>query len=168
MGYNLQWLAVKNKDAKIVLKNIGLKSIHQYEELPESNFNALKINDWYLVSNNFVKYFDLAIDEERDDVPIVKECNEVYKHFTDEMIKVLSKNCQVIRFDTSEYKMFSKVDCWEDGKNIWSVLHDCEYGIEHLGIEGNPPKILDNIANKFKKNKMKIEIGVWIIFMKSL
>jgi hypothetical protein len=153
MGFNLQWLAVKNKDTKIVLKNIGLKPLGQYEELPESDFNGIEINDWYLVSNNFVKYFETVENQNLDDVPMVKECSVVYKHFTDEMIKDLSKNCEIVRFDASEYKMFSKVDFWEDGKNIWSVLHDYEYGKDHISIEGNPPEILNSIVNKFKKKQ---------------
>jgi hypothetical protein len=132
MGYNLQWLAVKNKDEKNILKTIELKSTRQYEELPEADFNATKINDWYLISNN---------------------CREVYELFTDAMIKKLSKNCQVIKVDVCESTMFSIAECWEDGKSIWSILHNSEYGTGHLNIEGNPPKILDDIVNQCKKKQ---------------
>jgi hypothetical protein len=50
--------------------------------------------------------------------------------------------------------MVSAAAGWENGRRIWSVLHESDHGIDHLEIEGKPPAafaaIRDGLAAKQK------------------
>jgi len=154
MGFNLQWLAIKDNDIKHSLKDISLKPTNLFEEFSDSaDFCLTKINDWNLIVDNTIKYYDVLDEREFEDNPVVQTRETIYKQFSEEKIANLSKNCIVIVCDVSDYLMSSKIASWEDGEKIWEVSHDSQVSPDHLKIEGTPPKELNKIIEELRNQQ---------------
>jgi hypothetical protein len=68
----------------------------------------------------------------------------VCSNHTDELIRAhllekLSLNCEVITCFVEEHVMVSSASAWQNGKELWSILHDAQNGIEHLETTGELP-----------------------------
>jgi hypothetical protein len=129
MGVCLTWFAVRGKDPEAVLDELGLDKTGQRTVCPWPHIAGAELSDgWYLIERPNYECRD-------DDIP-----------------GQLSVGCEVMSLFVEEHVMFARVDCWKDGKRVWSVVHDSEEGGCHLETEGDlPPEfalIRDEIAAK--------------------
>jgi hypothetical protein len=126
MGYSISWLAVRGKPSNIVLTELGLRGTGEYDEVPDSPdlWGADLPDGWYLVFANRCDYVDkLPLDR-------------------------LSAAAQVVTCFVEEHVMVSGASGWSDGKELWSVTHDSEQGIEHVEAEGDLPPMFTSIRDQ--------------------
>lgn len=119
MGFSISWLAVNGKAREAVLDELGLSLTGERDELPaESPIAGLELEGgWYLV------VFDR------------------YEHelVADDVLRRLSKDCEVVAAGAEEHVMCSFAAGWGGGERHWSIAHDSEQGIGHLDIHGSLP-----------------------------
>jgi hypothetical protein len=124
MGYSLSWIAVKNGSAERINSLLGLVPTGRYEEIPESEFDAIFLPQrWYLVVFN-----NQQID--------------------DHILQKVSSSEEIVHCFVEEHVMFSSVEGWLNGEKIWSAVHDSEKGISHLEIIGKCPKSMIDIRQR--------------------
>ncbi len=128
MGYSLCWAAVRGKPRDAVLAECGLHSTGAWEGLAESPLVGTQLADgWYLVLSN-------------QDVRFVEE----------PMLQRLSSKSEVVACVVEEHVMCSSAYGWNDGKKVWSLLHDAQQSVEHLEHTGDPPSSWTVIRDRLR------------------
>ena len=116
MGYSLSWLAVRGKDAATVRNALGLRDTGEREEIPDSPLLGADLpGGWYLVFANRCDFADSA--------PLAK----------------LSSAADVVTCSVEEHVMYSSAASWNNGRQVWSVIHDAQQGAGHLDAVGELP-----------------------------
>jgi hypothetical protein len=120
IGFSVSWIAVRGKDSEVVLGELGLSATGERDELPgESPIGGAGLDGgWYVV------VFD------RYDHPLTG----------DEVLKELSRGCDVVAAGAEEHVMASDAEGWRDGERVWSIAHDADQGLQHLELEGSLPE----------------------------
>src|SRR5438876_9355455 len=117
MGFAVSWLAVRGKPPTAILTELGLCGTGVYDEVPDSPhiWGADLPGGWYLVFANRCDFVD--------DLPLDR----------------LSAAAEVVTCSVEEHVMVSCASGWSNGKELWSVAHDSELGIEQVEVEGDLP-----------------------------
>jgi hypothetical protein len=124
MGYSLSWAALKGANLQTACAALGLHATGKREEIPESKIDGAALpTGWYVIQ------FDRAEMEDRD-------------------LARLSRSGEVVCCFVEDHVMVSWASGWREGKKVWSVVHDCEKGRFHLGVEGKVPAALEGIAER--------------------
>src|SRR4051794_33585921 len=98
MGYSLSWVAVKGKKSEEVRQVLGLKLTEEREEIPESELCGAELpSGWYLVIANHKKQVA-----------------------SNEQMKILSEDCELITCFAEEHVMCSQAIGWKNAQQLWS------------------------------------------------
>jgi hypothetical protein len=128
MGFSFSSVAVKGGTRESVLPILGLRGTEAREEIPESDLTGASLpSGWYLVTAN--RYPDL-MEEAR--------------------LKRLSAIAEVITCFVAEHVMCSAASMWAEGREVWSVMHAAEQGIEHLETKGTLPPIFASVSKRLR------------------
>jgi len=124
MGSSLSWIAVKGRTSQAVNTALGLLPTGNKEDFPESNLSAAQLpTGFYLVVFN------------RDEL-------------SSGMLEKFSQAFPLLYGFVEEHVMFSTVAAWEDGKEVWSIVHDAQKGILDLEVKGTPPENFTAIRDR--------------------
>ncbi len=128
MGYSLCWAAVRGKARETVLAELELHSTGAREAIPDSPLVGAQLPDgWYLVlSNQDARFTD------------------------EETLQRLSAKSELVTCFVEEHVMCSSASGWNDGRKVWSLLHDAQQSVEHLENTGDPPASLASIRDRLR------------------
>lgn len=117
MGYSLSWLAVRGKDSRVLLPQLGLSGTGEREEIPESEIAGAQLpGEWYVIVNDHdIRFVDDAVLER------------------------ISVGCEAVTCFVEEHVMCSAATGWSDGKEVWAVIHNAQERLDHLVEEGLLP-----------------------------
>jgi hypothetical protein len=133
MGYSLSWFAVRGKSPELVLSQLELHATGTREEIPESPIVAAELPDgWYLVLSN-------------QDTRFVEDAS----------LRRISAGCEVVSCFVEEHVMCSEARGWKDGKELWSVCHDAQVGIDNLEKMGALPSTFSSIHTRLLAEREK-------------
>ena len=144
MGYCGGYLAVKGRSSNDVLKALSLIRTGESEELPESDFNLLEINDWSIIVSTDSD-FCLAIEKQTLDLAQFPEA--------------------VICF-VEEHVMYCSSSYWRSGQRKWFVEHESEKGERHLNEQGTFPDEYTAIKTRLSVEQDKQD-AEYIIYKKN-
>ena len=131
MGFSLTYIAIKGKTAEAILAELGLTATNEFGGFAETPYCAAPLPDgWYLV------------------------CENNSAEFTREpLLKQLSLNCEVITCSVEEHVMASSANAWQNGNELWSILHASGKGIEHLETRGSLPATFSAIRDDLQSKQ---------------
>jgi hypothetical protein len=125
MGFSISWLAVRGKDRAAILSTLRLAGTGEYEEIPESLFQAAELaNGWYLVVADGCAYAE-------GEAPLDD----------------LSKGGEIVTCSVEEHVMWSSATGWKNGKQIWSIVHDAQKNSDHLHAKGELPPVFAGVRD---------------------
>jgi len=128
MGYSQAWLAVKGKTRTTVLDALGLQPTGTREEIAESPVVGAELpSGWYLVVTG----------------------RSGYGLTRDSVLRKVSAGCEVVVGEVEEHVMVSIAAGWNDGHEVWSVVHDSQRGRQHLETKGTMPAAFAGIHDEF-------------------
>lgn len=120
-------MAVRGGTPDSVLATLGLRGTNVFEEIPESDITgAVLPSGWYLITAN------------RGHPPFME----------DSTLKRLSQTAEVVTSFVEEHVMYSAASLWAGGREVWSVMHAAEDGIEHLEAKGSLPSIFGPMSER--------------------
>jgi glutathionyl-hydroquinone reductase len=120
MGFSISWLATPSKNANDVLGHLGLSETGSKEWMPESPVVAAKVETgWYVIFFN--------------------DANP--KALKPEILRKLSASANVVVCQVEEHAMVSAAAEWQEGKEVWYVMHDSEDGLTNLDSSGVLPVV---------------------------
>lgn len=123
MGFSLSWVAAPGKNPQELLRRLGLRSTHTFEEIPESALVCTVFEtDWTVVLT------------QGEEPPV-----------TETFCARLSKAWELVTCVVEEHVMFSQASNWRKGERVWSVVHDAQVSRDHLEVTGQAPESLDRI-----------------------
>lgn len=132
MGFSFSSIAVKGDTREAVLGILGLRDTGAREEIPESDITGASLSSgWYLVVVN-------------RDYPAFME---------DATLKRLSATAEVVTCFVEEHVMCSAASMWVDSRQVWSVMHAADQGIEHLEMKGTLPPIFASISERLRSKQ---------------
>jgi hypothetical protein len=127
MGFSISWIAVNGKSKASVLDQLCLVDTGASDEANESPLSGAELpGDWYLLFMNDIAH------------PFTKES----------ALQSLSASCTVLMCQVEEHVMASAVFAYENGKNVWGVLHEAERGSRHLAEHGAMPVAYNDVRSK--------------------
>jgi hypothetical protein len=101
-----------------VLDAVGLRATGRYEEIPESNITgAVLPSGWFVIIGN------------RGDPTFAHEAS----------LLQLSRDFDVLTWFVEEHVMCSSAGSWRGGREVWSVQHSADQGINNLEVKGELP-----------------------------
>jgi hypothetical protein len=130
MGFSLTYIAIKGKTPDAILAELDLTATNEFGGFAETPYCAAPLpGGWYLV------------------------CENRSADFTKEQfLQKFSLNCEVLTCSVEEHVMVSSASAWQNGKELWSILHESDKGIEHLETKGSLPAsfvaIRDDLQSK--------------------
>jgi hypothetical protein len=132
MGYSIGWIAVQGKGPDEVLAAAGLRDTGE----PDPNFEeeysgGLLSTGWYLVISNGAEYFTSS-----------------------ERMAKLSSGCRLVGCHVEEHVMDSGAFGYDDGREIWSVVHQAHHGLMDLVVKGSPPTEFSAIRKRMTERQV--------------
>src|SRR5262249_6500818 len=125
MGFSISWLAIRGKDRAAILRTSGLCGTGEYEEIPDAPHQGAELADgWYLVFADGCAYAE-------DEAPL----------------EALSKDSEIVTCSVEEHVMFSSATGWKDGRQLWSIVHDSQQGLDDIDAEGELPPVYAGIRD---------------------
>lgn len=126
MGFSVSWLAVRDAHAQSTLSQLGLEETRSREFVPESPVSAVTLETgWYVIFFN-------------DPSPPALQ---------PEVLRRLSELSVVVTCQVEEHSMVSTAAEWQDGKEVWYVMHDAEDGPTSLDSVGQLPTSFESVRN---------------------
>ena len=123
MGFSVSWLAVKSDDLDKLFKIADISSTTKTDDLLVLGFSDK--DGWCF------------LEADKSNHPISK--NSLSR------ISVLG---ETIACSVNECVMVSVVECWNNGKQTWSIAHDAQEGMFDLTVKGGfLPDQYENIKN---------------------
>lgn len=115
MGFAISWVALKS-DRSEALQILGLEATGARQDIPGSQFTGVQLKEgWFVVvANNFDFAANLPLEE-------------------------LSASRRLVACWLEEHVMCSGAVEWQNGKQLWSLDHNPENGLDHVEIGGQPP-----------------------------
>ena len=137
MGFSFTSVAVRGGTRDAVLATLGLRGTNTHEEIPESDITGASLpSGWYLVT-----------------------ANRGYPTFAEAAtLKRLSQTAEVVTCFVEEHVMCSAASLWADGREVWSVMHAADQGIEHLETKGSVPAMFASISERLRAEQ-KAAVG---------
>jgi hypothetical protein len=127
MGFNIGTIAVRGKAIEDIHVALRLRPTEGREPDPESPVAAAMLpSGWYLLYLN----------------------DRIYP--TSDELHDLSLNGELIFLDICETVMVSCATCWRNGKEIWSIGHDSQRGLDDLEICGDVPECFERISQRLQ------------------
>ena len=124
MGFSLSWIAVRGKAPEAVNALLGLRSTGIRQEVAESAHNAIALpGGFYLVIFNR---------------------KELSAHF----LRRISRSAPLVYGFVEEHVMYSTLAEWENGQELWAVVHDAQEGTMDLQVRGSPPHPYGSIRDR--------------------
>jgi glutathionyl-hydroquinone reductase len=126
MGFSISWLAIRGAKALSALSQLGLEETDSRELVPESPVSAVTLETgWYVIFFN-------------DASPAALQ---------PEVLRRLSQLSTVVTCQVEEHAMVSTAAEWQDGKEVWYVMHDAEDGPTNLDSVGQLPSSFESVRN---------------------
>ncbi|HTV61814.1 MAG TPA: hypothetical protein VMH30_04515 [Verrucomicrobiae bacterium] len=72
----------------------------------------------------------------------------LYECRNDDVPGQLSAGATVFSLFIEEHVMVARLECWEDGKRLWSVLHNWQEAEEHLETDRELPAEFPSIRDE--------------------
>lgn len=117
-----------------VLGPMGLRGTNAFEEIPESDLTGVALpSGWYLVTGNSDPLLGTS--------PTLAEAPTLMR---------LSQAREVVTCSVDECMMSSEATFWRDGREVWSVWHAADLGIEHLEAKGSLPPEFAEISERLR------------------
>jgi hypothetical protein len=115
MGFSGSWIGVRGLSPEQVNTALQLRPSGSREDVPESDHSGAQLpNGFYLVV--FLR-----------------------KELSREFLSRISAAFPLIYGFAEEHVMYSTAAWWQEGREVWSVIHDAQQGIMHLDVRGTPP-----------------------------
>jgi hypothetical protein len=125
VGFSISWLAVRGKEAEIVLGDLGLTPTGERDELAaESPIAGASLEGgWYVI----------VLDG--------------YEHelVADEVLKRISEGCEVVAAGAEEHVGACFAVGWRDAERIWWISHNAEEGLYNLEAGGTLPEGFESL-----------------------
>jgi hypothetical protein len=116
LGYSISWIAFQAKGESHVLPLMGFSNSGEADEANESPVSAAALpTGWYVVFFN----------------------DHLFP--TPERLQKLSVGSVVVGCQVEEHVMASASFSYEDGRHIWTVIHESERGCYDLSADGDLP-----------------------------
>ena len=119
MGTKVAWIAVRDKSLDQVLADLDLARTGEHEADAEAEYSAVTMPGGCVVIVNCLAFGDFILSKPLDRVKSGAEVLICYHH---------------------EGTMMSHLAAFHGGGEFWSVTHDCEKGLDDLGVVGTPPE----------------------------
>lgn len=143
MGLSIAWVASRCLDLTGILDALGLEASGEPEGLcpvpAPARFAAFEFDGWWFV------------------------VSEDHRFASRERVVAVSRGGEALGAYLEEHVMFSGAFGASDGVLIWSVQHDCNYGLGHLDVWGAPPLALEGI-HKGLLEELENESGADYLF----
>lgn len=140
MGFKVAWIAVRGKPIERVLEDLALERTGEFEEFPEGEYAIVTMADGVVVVVNNFTMGDFILAEPLDRV---------------------KRDADIVTCYVNESTMMSQIEGFWNGEELWSVTHDCENGIDHLEVTGEPPApfvaIRDNLREQQASTSEKVD-----------
>lgn len=137
MGYNVSWLAFRECQRNVLLRELGLVATGQTSDYPRGMECGSALPD-----NGYLLFL-----------------NHPRHRFTEPgMLSVLSQDREVFGCRIEEFNMSSAAFCWKNGECAWSVTHAAVRDVRNLKTAGTPPVELEPIqveANRLQDAERK-------------
>jgi len=118
MGFSISWLAFRGKTKREVLAELRLADTGEPDTYCEGALCGAEIpGGWFLIHIN--------------------DC--FHPWMEDEELAIHSRGCTVLGCQVEEHVMASGSFVWQDGSQVWTVVHESENGIDDLRIIGDAP-----------------------------
>jgi len=122
MGFRVTLLSVPLQFSEAILQSLGLMPGDEADAMNESPFSGAKNGDCYLIW-----------------------VNDDWYMMTDEELLAASRYGDVLMLRANETVMISEAAEFRNGEKLWSIVHDCNEGPDHLAPTGNPPATWEKI-----------------------
>lgn len=130
MGFSISWIAFQGITKEEVLARSGLRDTGEVLDEDIVDFSlAVLPTGWILLFTEDVTY---ALPER---------------------LEPFSKGCRLLACCAEEHVMVSAAFCYEDGQEIWSVLHDAQQGKYHLDADGTLPPEFEEARQRLTKEQ---------------
>jgi uncharacterized RDD family membrane protein YckC len=118
MGYSVWWLGAADKPRARVLDELGLELGNETHDILDAPLVGVTLpTGWFVVMVN--RYAPVWYD--------------------DEALAGLSVGARVVRCEAEDHAMYSTGAGFEDGRRVWSMVHDEGQALDHLETEGDLP-----------------------------
>lgn len=118
MGFAISWLAFEHRRPEEVHRLLELQPNGETSDVPEDKFNGATLpGGWYLV---FINQTDHAFVRPK-------------------RLAGLSAGGRVIAVSVEEHVMVCWAAAWHNGREVWSVAHNAEGGLDDLRATGELP-----------------------------
>jgi hypothetical protein len=116
MGYSISWLAVRGIPKQIAYDRMGLIPTGETGERDDFQASGRTLaGGWTVVMFG------------RVDHPLLRACDR------------LSRGCSLLACVVEEHEMMSAAAFWQDGAQLWQVMHQAERSLYDLQTEGTLP-----------------------------
>jgi hypothetical protein len=129
MGHSLSWLAVQDLDKATVYDRLGLVETDR-----SGDYTAFESSGRWLSGGVTLILLGQA------EHPLVRR----------DFLAWMSADCRLIACSVEEHVMASSAEFWENGRRLWSVLHQGDEVVDHLDTEGNLPAAFDAIERHYR------------------
>ena len=120
-------MAVNSNMRNTAVNALGLRLTGEYQELNEADLTAVQLpTGWFLLTLN------------RGDDAIMDN----------KLLTKISAHTELIHCMVIENMMSSYVSSWQNGREVWSVVHYGDQDIEHLEAKGNLPANYQQILDR--------------------
>lgn len=124
MGYAITWTAVRGLSAEAIRGRLGLRGTGKFDEVPEGAVHDADLpGGWRLVWWNRFD-FDHALT-----------------------MGATFPDAEVVACAVEEHVTWSGAAAWQNGRELWAVMHDASKGPNHLHVVGRLPPELDAICS---------------------
>jgi hypothetical protein len=125
LGRCISWIGFRGTTKDQILARLGLRDTGEPDEYNEEPVSGAEIpGGWYVVFSNDIEFVSL------------------------ERLARLSRECLVVACQAYEGMMISSAYCYENGADLWTVIHDSNQAIDHLFVDGTPPPEFEAIRDR--------------------
>lgn len=127
MGFAISWIAIKDKSPQQILEYFDFSETSEREDIPESDISSAMLpSGWFMIWFN--------------------ECESPFVQ--SEIISKLSEECTVVSCVVEEHVMYSHSEYWENGTQVWQIIHDAQRGMYDLQTSGNLPDNYETLKSE--------------------
>ncbi len=144
MGFKISWIGFKGLSKGDVLSNIGFHDSGRHDDANEASFSLAELpTGWSILFSNDIEFG------------------------SPENLRSLSNGADILSCQVHEGVMYSAVHQAAEGRDLWSVCHDCQIDMYNLSVSRNPPSIFADISKALHAKQDEnggVDAGVDYIF----